>query len=91
MSKLMSNLLSLGKITRISNHEFMKLKEKYGINNANIQLGEDLTTDLGLHPCKQIILIENTSEQRPESYEEDHSTTFSFAHKKSHYIYHEQW
>lgn len=90
MSKGMDALITETGIRSITKEEFIKIKEEYGYQQAFNALGRDLTTELGLHPLKEISLLENYTKQIPESYDEEYSITFSFSYKRNHYIYHEQ-
>jgi len=90
MSERMDTLLTETGIRSITKEKFIKIKKEYGYQQAYKALGRDLATDLGLHPLKEILLIENYTKQMPESYDEEYSITFSFSYKRNHYIYHEQ-
>lgn len=90
MSKGMDALITETETQSLTKEEFLEIKKKYGYQQAYKALGRDLATELGLHPLKEIALIENYAIQMPESYDEEYSITFGFSYKRNYYIFHEQ-
>ena len=68
MSERMDMLLTETGIQSITKEEFIRIKKEYGCQQAYKALGRDLATELGLHPLKEISLIENYTKQMPESW-----------------------